>query len=78
MRQCRALWLGRVYVHEVWGWGDAAMALDSPNVCFCKKVENLVKFLWVCHRVVEGSHRRLKCMLCSSGGLTLLRGRLGV
>ena len=27
---------------------------------------------------MEGSHRRLKRMLCNSGGLSLLRGRLGL
>ena len=27
MRLRRALWLGRVYVYEVWQWGDAALGM---------------------------------------------------
>ena len=42
---------------------------------FAKKWGILSKFSYF---ATEGSHRRLKCMLRNSGGLSLLRGRLGV
>ena len=47
------------------------------TTCFFlgKKVENLVNFHCF---TMEGSHRKLKRMLRNSGGLSLLRGRLGV
>ena len=43
--------------------------------CFAKKWRILSKFSYF---AMEGSHRRLKRMLRKSGGLSLLRGRLGV
>ena len=42
---------------------------------FAKKWRMLSKFSCF---TMEGSHRRLKRMLRNSGGLSLLRGRLGV
>ena len=68
--------------------GKAHLGLQWPNY------KLLWSHLWIDHMyffarkwrtlsefscfAMEGSHRRLKCMLRNSGGLSLLRGRLGV
>ena len=47
--------------------------VDRPQVFFCSPVAS--KF--ACF-AMEGSHRRLKRMLRNNGGLSLLRGKLGL
>ena len=66
--------------------GEAHLVLQWPELLlphlwidhmylFARKWRILSKFSCF---AMEGSHRRLKRMLCNSGGLSLLRGRLGV
>ena len=66
--------------------GKAHLLLEWPKLLwshlwidhiyfFARQWRNLSKFLWF---AVEGIHRRLKCMLRNSGGLSLLCGRLAV
>ena len=49
--------------------------VDGPHVFLAGKWRILSKFASF---AMEGSHQRLKRMLCNSGGLSLLRGRLGL
>ena len=64
--------------HNELQWGNflwTHLWIDHMYFFFCKDLDNPVKMLLLCH---GGSHRRLKRMLCNSGGLSLLWGRLGV
>ena len=77
--------LGRLRESSI-AMGKAHLLLEWPKLLwshlwidhmyfFARQWENLSKFS--CFGM-EGSHRRLKRMLRNSGGLSLLRGRLGV
>ena len=63
--------------HNELQWGKLLwrhLSFDHMHF-FAKEWRILSKFSCL---AMEGSHRRLKRLLCNSGGLSLLRGRLGV
>ena len=74
LREC-SIARGKAYLRLQWGkllWSH----LWIDRMCFFGRQWRILSE-FACF-AMERSHRRLKCMLRNSGGLSLLRGRLGL
>ena len=74
LREC-SIAVGKAHLLLEWPKLLLSHLLIDHMYFFARQWRTLSKFSFF---AIEGSHRRLKSMLCNNGGLSLLRGRPGV